>query len=81
MQDFLSKVRLSIRTFFMGPIDRLAASVDVAGVLSRQPTRETKRFGRGRKLSRRETLDARLNRGAFSIFSICTTLKSLNQLT
>lgn len=80
MQDFLSKVRLSIRAFFMGPIDRLAASVDVAGVLSKQPSRNTKiRFGR--KLSRRQTLDARLGRDAFGILSVFTTLKSLNQLS
>ncbi len=80
MQDFLSKVRLSIRAFFMGPIDRLAASVDVAGVLPQQPGHTTK-AGFVRKLSRRKTLDARLRRDAFGIFSVFTTLKSLNQLT
>jgi hypothetical protein len=80
MQDFLSKVRLSIRAFFMGPIDRLAASVDVAGVLPKQSSHTTQvRFRR--KLSRRKTLDARLSRDAFGILSIFSTLKSLNQLT
>lgn len=80
MQDFLSKVRLSIRAFLMGPIDRLAASVDVADVLSKRPSRNTRiRFSR--KLSRRQTLEARLHRNAFGILSIFTTLKSLNQLS
>jgi len=80
MQDFLSKVRLSIRAFFMGPIDRLAVSVDVAGVLSQRPSHNTNiRFSR--KLSRRKTLNTRLNRSAFGLLGICTTLKSLNQLT
>lgn len=80
MQDFLSKVRLSIRAFLMGPIDRLAASVDVADVLSKPPSSNTKiRFTR--KLSRRQTLDARLRRDAFGILSVFTTLRSLNQLS
>lgn len=80
MQDYLSKIRLSIRSFFMGPIDRLAASVDVAGVLPQQPARTTKiRFGR--KLSRRKTLNARLCRDVFSVLSLFSPLKSLNHLT
>jgi hypothetical protein len=81
MQVFLSKVRLSIRSFLSGPIDRLAKSVDVADILSKRADRKDKPARAWRKLSRRETLNARLSRGAFDALGILSTLKSLNQLT